>query len=213
MTVIDEYSRFPFVIPTPDISAPTLIKCVDSIYSLCGMPEYVHSHRGKSFILLKLVKYLTDSGIASIHSTPYHPIGIGQVESYNGIVWKAIRLALASKGLPVSHWERVLPDALHSIRSLLTTATNTSPHERFFNFQRKSSQGKSLPSWLTPGPVFLRKFVRSSKHDDLVEEVELTHVNPTYACVRHNDGRESTVSLSDLAPYPRNDENQQSTSS
>ena len=70
-----------------------------------------------------------------------------------------------------------------------------------------------MPSWLTPGPVFLRKFVRSSKHDDLVEEVELTHVNPTYACVRHNDGRESTVSLSDLAPYPRNDENQQSTSS
>ena len=103
----------------------------------------------------------------------------------------------------MSHWERVLPDALHSIRSLLTAATNTTPHERFFNFQRKSSQGKS----------FLCKFVRSSKHDDLVEEVELTHVNLTYAYVRHNDGRESTVSLSDLAPYPRNDENQQSTSS
>ena len=121
-------------------------------------------------------------------TTILHPIGNGQVESYNGIAWKAIRLALASKGLPVSYWERVLPDALHSIHSLLTTSTNTTPHECFFNFQRKSSQ--SLPSWLTPGPVFLRKFVRSSKHDNLVEEVELTHVNPTYAYVRHNDGRE-----------------------
>ena len=50
--------------------------------------------------------------------------------------------------------------------------------------------------------------MRSSKHDDLVEEVELTHVNPTYAHIRHNDGRESTVSLSDLAPCPSIDRTQ-----
>ena len=199
LTVIDE---FPFVIPTPDLSTATVIRCLNSIFSMCGMPEYVHSDRGKSFMSAELANYLTSRGIASSHSTPYHPIGNGQVERYNGIVWKAVRLALTSNNLPVPQWEKVLPDVLHSIRSLLSTATNTTPHERFFNFQRKSSQGKSLPSWLSPGPVFLRKFVRPSKHDDLVEEVELTHVNPTYAYVRHNDGRESTVSLSDLAPCP-----------
>ena len=38
----------------------------------------------------------------------------------------------------------------------------------------------------------------------LVEEVELLNVNPTYAFVRHNDGRESTVSLRDLAPPGNN---------
>ena len=211
LTVIDEYSRFPFVIPTPDILTPTFIKCLDSIYSLCGMTEYVHSDRGKSFMSAELVKYLTDRGIASSHSTRYHSIGNGQVERYNGIVWKAIRLALASKGLPVSHWERVLPDALHSIHSLLTTATNTTPHEHFFNFQRKSSQGKSLPSWLIQVPY---SFVNSENQVSMTISLKkLSHVNPTYAYVRHNEGRESTVSLSDLAPYPRNDENQQSTSS
>ena len=36
-----------------------------------------------------------------------------------------------------------------------------------------------------------------------MEEVELTHANPTYAHIRYKDGRESTVSLTDLAPYPR----------
>ena len=45
------------------------------------------------------------------------------------------------------------------------------------------------------GPVLLRKFVRSSKHDNLVKEIELTNVNPTYAHIKHRDGRESTVSL------------------
>ena len=53
--------------------------------------------------------------------------------------------------------------------------------------------------------MLLRKFVRSSKHDDLVEEVELTHANPSYAHIRYSDGRESTVSLADLAPCPRDD--------
>ena len=203
LTVIDEYSRFPFVIPCPDITTSTVIKCLESIFSLCGMSGFVHSDRGSSFMSAELKSYFANRGIATSHSTPYHPIGNGQVERYNGIVWKSVRLALATSKLPIQQWEQVLPDVLHSIRSLLSTATNTTPHERFFNFQRKSTQGISLPSWLTPGPVLLRKFVRSSKHDDFVDEVELTHANPTYAHIRYPDGRQSSVSLKDLAPCPR----------
>ena len=45
--------------------------------------------------------------------------------------------------------------------------------------------------------------MRSSKHDDLVEEVELSHEDPTYAHIRDKDGRESSVSLTNLAPCPR----------
>ena len=40
-----------------------------------------------------------------------------------------------------------------------------------------------------------------------MEEVELTHVNPTYARIRFQDGRESSVSLTDLAPCPRRADN------
>jgi hypothetical protein len=88
-------------------------------------------------------------------------------------------------------------------RSLLSTSTNTTPHERFFNFQRRSSLGTSLPSWLqNPGPVLLRRFVRTSKNDPFVDQVELTDANPTYAHVKYPDGRESSVSLRDLAPCP-----------
>ena len=167
------------------------------------MPNYIHSDRGASFLSRELKEYLTQRGIATSRTTPYHPIGNGQAERYNGIIWKAVRLALESTNLPVSSWELVLPDALHSIRSLLSTATNTTPHERFFNFQRRSSHGTSLPSWLhSPGPVLLRRFVRTSKNDPLVDEVEVTSANPSYAHVKYKDGRESTVSLRDLAPCP-----------
>ena len=92
--------------------------------------------------------------------------------------------------------------ALHSVRSLLCTSTNESPHSRFFSFARRSSSGYSFPTWLKPGPVLLRKFVRSSKSDPLVEYVDLISVSPHYARVRYQDGRESSVSTSDLAPAP-----------
>ncbi|XP_045103909.1 uncharacterized protein LOC123512200 [Portunus trituberculatus] len=68
----------------------------------------------------------------------------------------------------------------------------------------KSFNGHSLPSWLTsPGPVLLRKFVRTSKSDPLVEEVDLESATPHYAHIRYPDGRQSTVSTKDLAPTPR----------
>jgi hypothetical protein len=188
---VDEYSRFPFV-----------IKCLDQIFTLYGMPSYIHSDRGASFFSQELKEYLSRRGIATSKTTPYHPIGNGQVERYNGIIWKAVRLSPKSANLRDSKWELVHPDVVfHSIRSLLST--NTTPHERFFNVQRRLSLGASLPSWLeNPGLVLLRRFIRTSKNDPFVDQVELTDANPTYAHVKYLDGRKSSVSLRDLAPCP-----------
>ncbi|XP_064083977.1 uncharacterized protein LOC135199749 [Macrobrachium nipponense] len=72
-----------------------------------------------------------------------------------------------------------------------------------WRFQRCSSLGNTLPSWLlTPGPVLLRRHVRSSKHEPLTDQVQLMKANPMYANVKYPDGRESAVSTRDLAPSP-----------
>jgi hypothetical protein len=149
----------------------------------------------------ELTEFLLSHGIATSRATTYNPEGNGQVERYNGIIWKTVNLALKTKNLKVSQWEIVLPDALHSIRSLLCTATNCTPHERMFIHKRKSTSGTSVPSWLTPAQtVLLKNHNRRSKYDPLVEEVDLIEVNPEYALIRHNNGKESTVSLKHLAP-------------
>ena len=48
----------------------------------------------------------------------------------------------------------------------------------------------------------LRRFVWNSKNDPLIDEVELTSVNTSYAHIRYPDGRKSTVSLKDLSLCP-----------
>ena len=53
-----------------------------------------------------------------------------------GVTIMSVVMALKTRGLPITHWQEVLPDVLHSIMSLLCMATNSTPHERFFSFDR-----------------------------------------------------------------------------
>ena len=80
LTFIDEYSRFPFVFPWPNISSQTVIKCLNQLFSLCGTPGYINSDRGSSFISREIKEYLSQKGIATSRTTPYHPTGNAQCE-------------------------------------------------------------------------------------------------------------------------------------
>ena len=58
-----------------------------------------------------------------------------------------------------------------------------------------------MPTWLSkPGPVYLKRHVRKSKYEPLVDEVELLESNPSFAHIRYPNRRESTVSVCHLAP-------------
>ncbi len=171
------------------------------LFGIFGLPSYIHSDRGSSFMSQEIKDFLTLQGIATSRTTPYNPQCNGQAERYNGIIWKTIELALKTQNLPITSWHTILSDALHSVRSLLCTATNTTPHERMFNHPRRSYNGTATPCWLMrPGPVLLKNHVRKSKYDPLVQEVDLLEANPQYAYVKMPDGREVTVSTRHLAP-------------
>ena len=75
-----------------------------------------------------------------------------------------------------------------------------------FNYAWSSSFEESIPTWFrNPGPALLRRFVHNSKYEPLVDEVELLDANPSYAPIRFRDGRESTISIRDLAPVGSSD--------
>ena len=146
--MIDEFSRFPFVFPCPDVglSAQSVIVSLTTLFLMFGMPAYFYSDRGASFLSKEVQHFLRKKGVATSRTTPYNPCANSQVESFSDIVWKSVLLALKSQNLPVQTWQNVLPDALHSIRSLLCICVNESPHERFFSFPRRSTVGNSIPT-------------------------------------------------------------------
>ncbi|GFY21846.1 putative retrovirus-related pol polyprotein from transposon opus [Trichonephila clavipes] len=111
-----------------------------------------------------------------------NPVGNGQVERYNGIIWITIQLALRSNNMKTEQLEGIIQTALHSILSLLCIATNATPHERMFFHPRRSNNGCSIPTWLTkPGPVLMKNQMRANKYEPIIQEVELIEANPDYA--------------------------------
>ena len=154
-----------------------------------GMAGYIYSDRGSSFISKDLKDWLISKNIGTSKTNPHNPRGNGQCERYKSTIWEVVALACKSRELDIEHWEVVLPDALHSIHSLLCTATNTTPHEHLFNFPHRSMNGESVPTWLSNhGTVFLKRYVRRSKYETLVDEVELIEYNPNYAHIRYPNG-------------------------
>jgi len=69
-----------------------------------------------------------------------------------------------------------------------------------FAFLRRATTGVNFPHWLfEPGPVLLRRFI-CNKCDPLGERIMLLDANPIHARISLPNGRETTVSTSDLAP-------------
>ena len=65
LTMIDEYSRFPFAFPCPDMSVETIIQCFCQLFALFEMPSFVHTDRGANFMSHKLKDFLHSKGIAT----------------------------------------------------------------------------------------------------------------------------------------------------
>ena len=128
ITIIDESSRFPFAFPCRDTSAKSIISGLDQLFTMFGMLAYIHSDRGSAFMSAEFKRYLHDKGIASSRTTSYNPAGNGQVECLNQTLRQTIKLGLKTHKLPLQHWQDLLSNALHSVRSLLCTPTNQTPH-------------------------------------------------------------------------------------
>ena len=158
----------------------------------------VHAFR-HGFQLSTERKTFHGQGISTSRFTSYNPKGSGQCERYNGILWRAIILALKTQRLLINQWDKVLPQGLHSIRTLLLISRKVTPHERLFNFPGRPLSVCSILTWLsTPGKVLLKQHIRQSKNETAVEEVELIEANHRYAHIRLHYSNETTVSHGDI---------------
>ena len=201
--VVDEFSRFPVAFPTADTSADSAIQCLTSLFTVFGTPEFVHSDQGTAFTSSRFKQFLLqNSCIAQSFCSAYNAPGNGQTERH-GIIWKSVSMACHSEGIDLKNWETVLPRALHSVRSLLCTATNQTPHERFFKHPRRSANGQALSTWLlTSDKVLLRRFNRASKYEPLVDEVDLLHVTREVTCYMLRTRRsDCQVAVSPPSPF------------
>lgn len=69
LTVIDEYTSFPFAFSCAHTCANTVIKCLCTLSAIFGMPSYIHSDRGRAFMSETFKKFLIEKGVAQSRTT------------------------------------------------------------------------------------------------------------------------------------------------
>ena len=120
----------------------------------------------------ELTQWLCEKDTATSRTTPYNPQGSGKTEQYNGVIYETTDSSLKSKGLAIKHWETVLSDVLHSIRSVINTITNETPHQIFFNYKQKSATVNSVSTCLNEsGKPLLKKTDKNSKFEPNINKV------------------------------------------
>ena len=140
--------------PCRIMTTQTVINCLTTLFCMFGLPGFVHTDPGSCFSAKVFKDFLLFRRIATSRTTSYHPTGNSQNERWKQTIWRTIKLMLHSRRLPEEAWENVLQDALNSTRSLLCTLTNSTPHDRFFQFHSRSMLGKSIPRWLLNQDLF-----------------------------------------------------------
>ena len=82
MVVIDDYSRFPLVETMTSITAAAIIKRLDTIFSIFGVPDYVRTDNGPAFRSKEFADFAQHMGFIHIKVTPLWPQANGLVESF-----------------------------------------------------------------------------------------------------------------------------------
>nr|VZI40915.1 unnamed protein product [Spirometra erinaceieuropaei] len=94
LTCVDRFTRWPEVIPLPDIAASPVVKAVLSRFvTVFGAPSTITTDRGAQFesnLFLSLLSFL---GCTRIRTTAYHPAANGMVKRFHRQLKASLRAA------------------------------------------------------------------------------------------------------------------------
>nr|XP_043898190.1 uncharacterized protein LOC122779681 [Solea senegalensis] len=119
LVLTDVFSKYTLAIPTRDQRASTVAQVlVTEWFSKFGVPARIHSDQGRNFESALIRQLCGLYNIEKSRTTPYHPAGNGQCESFNRTLHDLLRTLPPSRK---RDWHSCLPQILY--------AYNTTPHQ------------------------------------------------------------------------------------
>ena len=138
LVVQDYFTKWLEAVPLRDQTADTVVTALIKIFSVYGIPKYLHSDQGSNFESTLLRETCKAFGIQKTRTTAYHPQGDGLVERTNRSIIQMLRsYTTSSKG----DWDKWLSLLLYAYRTSQHSSTKFSPFSLMF--------GRDTPSFHT----------------------------------------------------------------
>ena len=129
LTIVDYATRYPEAIALSSITTEHVAEAMIEIFSRLGVPEEIVTDRGSQFTSDMMNEVRRLLSIKHLPTTPYHAMGNGLVEKFNGTLKSMIKKMCAEQP---KLWDRYLPAVLFAYREAPQISMGFSPFELLY---------------------------------------------------------------------------------
>ncbi|XP_069186398.1 uncharacterized protein [Procambarus clarkii] len=130
LTMVDHATRYPEAAALKNIETSTVAEALVGFFSRLGILEWIHSDRGTQFTseMMDQVRRLLTARVSL--TTPYHAMGNGLVERFNGTLKKMLKRMCIEQP---REWPRYINPLLFAYREVPQASTGFSPFELLYD--------------------------------------------------------------------------------
>ena len=130
LVISDHFTRYAMAVPTKNQTARTTAKVLfDNFFAHYGFPAKLHSDKAQNFES-RVIKHLCKvAGIKKTRTTPYHPMGNGQVERFNQTL---LQMLGTLEPTQKSDWKSYVLPLVHAYNATRHDTTGFSPFYLMF---------------------------------------------------------------------------------
>ncbi len=171
LVVTDHFTKLACAYPCSNQSAKTVARVLwNNFFCVYGFPVSIHSDQGANFESVLIAELCQLAGIDKTHTTPYHPMGNGQVERMNRTLGNMIR-ALPPRSKV--RWPQMLNTLTFAYNCTVHETTGFSPFFLMYGRTPRLPVDLMFESVLLNGEtVDIDKYVQSLRRD-LCEAMKL----------------------------------------
>lgn len=129
LTLVDYATRYPEAIALPSVDTDRVAEALLEMFSRVGVPTEIVTDRGSQFTSQMMTEVRRLLSIKHLPTTPYHAMGNGLVERFNGTLKQMLKKMCSEQ--PKS-WDRYLPAVLFAYREAPQASLGFSPFELLY---------------------------------------------------------------------------------